>query len=94
MKIITSMLIQDFKNYLREEEKSKSTIEKYIRDITVLKAWLGGRDSDKTAILEYKEKIRAEYAARSVNSIISSLNSFFDFVGWCDCKVTLLKIQR
>ena len=36
MKIITSMLIQSFKNYLREEEKSKATIEKYIRDIMAL----------------------------------------------------------
>ena len=94
MKIITSMLIQSFKNYLREEEKSKSTIEKYIRDITALMVWLSGRASDKTAILEYKEKIRTEYAARSVNSIISSLNSFFDFVGWRECKVKLLKIQK
>lgn len=94
MKIITSMLIQDFKNYLREEEKSKSTIEKYIRDITALMVWLGGRVTDKTEILEYKEKIRSEYAARSVNSIISSLNSFFDFVGWRECKVKLLKIQK
>ena len=94
MRIITSMLIQDFKNYLREEEKSKSTIEKYIRDITALMVWLGGRATDKTEILEYKEKIRSEYAARSVNSIISSLNSFFDFVGWRDCKVKLLKIQK
>ena len=88
------MLIQDFKNFLREEEKSKSTIEKYIRDITALMVWLGGRVIDKTEILEYKEKIRSEYAARSVNSIISSLNSFFDFVGWRDCKVKLLKIQK
>lgn len=94
MKIITSMLIQSFKNYLREEEKSKSTIEKYIRDITALMVWLGGRETDKTAVLEYKEKIRTEYAARSVNSIISSMNSFFDFVGWKDCKVKLLKIQK
>ena len=88
------MLIQDFKNYLREEEKSKSTIEKYIRDITALMMWLGGRTADKTAILEYKEKIKEEYAARSVNSIISSMNSFFDFVGWRECKVKLLKIQK
>ena len=70
MKIITSMFIQNFKNYLREEEKSKSTIEKYIRDITALMVWLGGRVTDKTAVLEYKEIIRTEYAARSVKSII------------------------
>ena len=94
MRIITSKLIQNFENYLREEEKSKATIEKYIRDITALSVWLSGRASDKTSILEYKEKIRAEYAARSINSIISSMNSFFDFVGWQDCKVKLLKIQK
>ena len=94
MKTITPTLVQEFKNYLREEEKSKSTIEKYVRDITALMVWLDGRVPDKTAIIEYKEKIRTEYAARSVNSIISSLNSFFDFVGWIDCKVKLLKIQK
>ena len=94
MKTITSRLIEEFKSYLWEEEKSKSTIEKYIRDITALAVWLDGRVTDKTAVLEYKEKIRVEYAARSVNSIISSMNSFFDFVGWKDCKVKLLKIQK
>lgn len=94
MRVITSKLIQNFKNYLWEEEKSKATIEKYIRDITALAVWLDSRETDKTAVLEYKEKIRAEYAARSVNSIISSMNSFFDFIGWQDCKVKLLKIQK
>ena len=94
MKIITSELIQDFKNYLREEEKSKATIEKYVRDITALMVWLDGSAVGKTAILEYKEKIKAEYAVRSVNSIISSMNSFFDFTGWRECKVKLLKIQK
>ena len=94
MRIITSKLIQAFKNYLTEEEKSKATIEKYIRDITALMVWLNGAAADKATILEYKEKIKSKYAVRSVNSIISSLNSFFDFVNWRECKVKLLKIQK
>lgn len=94
MKIITTMLIQNFRKYLIEEEKSKATIEKYIRDITALMVWLDGRVSDKVTILEYKEKLKEEYAARSTNSVISSINSFFDFVDWRECKVKLLKIQK
>lgn len=94
VRIITEKLIKTFKNYLIEEEKSKATIEKYIRDITALMTWIDGKTIDKPVILEYKEKIKSEYAARSVNSVISSFNSFFDYVGWQDCKVKLLKIQK
>lgn len=94
MKIITPDMIQSFKGYLTEEEKSKATVEKYVRDITALMIWLGGRNFDKVTILEYKEKLKSEYAERSVNSVISSLNSFFDFAGWGECKVKLLKIQK
>lgn len=35
-----------------------------------------------------------EYKPRSVNSILSSLNSFFSFLGWQDCKVKTIKIQH
>ena len=94
MKIITDELIRAFKNQLIEEEKSKATIEKYIRDITAMQIWFSGRCVEKTAVLEYKEKIKGEYATRSVNSIISSINKFFDFVSWENCKVKLLKMQK
>lgn len=94
MKTITTTLIKDFQIHLTEEEKSRATIEKYVRDTTALMLWLGGSPATKTAILEYKEKLKSEYAERSVNSIISSINSFFDFTSWQDCKVKLLKIQK
>ena len=94
MSTITAKQIQAFKHHLTETEKSNATVEKYIRDVTALKTWLNGESADKTKILEYKEKIKSEYAASSVNSIISSLDSFFDFVGWRDCKIKLLKIQK
>ena len=94
MKSITLKQIRAFENYLTVEEKSKATVEKYVRDVTALMNWLNGRKAEKNVILEYKEKLKTEYAARSVNSIISSLNSFFDFSGSRECKVKLLKIQK
>ena len=38
---ISQELIQHFREQLAEEEKSKATIEKYMRDITAFVRWLG-----------------------------------------------------
>ena len=35
-----------------------------------------------------------KYAVRSVNSMLASVNSFLQFLGWEDCKVKSLKLQR
>ena len=34
------------------------------------------------------------YAVRSINSILASVNSLFAFLGWTDCKVKSIKLQR
>ena len=94
MKKITDKIIKKFKEYLIDEEKSKATIEKYIRDLTVFVSWLGGAELCKTKVLEYKEYIISKYAPASVNSILSSLNSFFDFIDEYGLKVKNLKIQK
>ena len=94
MRIINTEIIEKYKNYLTEEERSQATINKYERDITAFCIWLNGRGIEKQILLEYKETIMASYAPRSVNSILSSLNSLFDYLGWHDCKVKTLKIQK
>lgn len=86
--------IESYKIYLTEEEKSAATIEKYVRDVTAFYMWCGESEVCKQLCLAYKAEIMERYAERSVNSIISSLNSYFDYVGWHDCKVKMLKIQR
>ena len=86
--------IDNYKEYLTEEERSQSTIDKYIRDITAFCQWINGCNIDKKVVLEYKEHLISTYAPRSVNSILSSLNSLFDYLGWHDCKVKTLKIQK
>ena len=94
MKKITDKSIEDFKRYLQNEERAAATIEKYIRDILAFCVWLAGKETDKSAVLAYKEYLIEKYAPASVNSILSSLNSFFAFMSWHDCHVKTLKIQK
>lgn len=94
-RILTSEAIQSFKKYLREEEKSKNTIEKYLRDVRAFAAYLSGTEVTKETVIAYKNKLLSEnYAVRSVNSMLASLNSLFAFLGWTDCKVKSIKLQR
>lgn len=94
MRKITNELIHSFKTYLIEEEKSENTIEKYIRDVTFFMMWLTSREVTKILALEYKKELCEKYAPASVNAAISSLNSFFAFIGWHDIRIKALKIQR
>lgn len=92
---MTKFLTQKFKQYLIEEEKSSATIEKYMRDVMAFFYWLSGREIEKTTVLGYKQHlINENYAPASVNSVLSSLNSFFEFNEWHGLKVKMLKIQK
>lgn len=91
---ITDKLITRYMIHLTEEEKSTATIEKYIRDIKAFAAWLGCRVPDKATVLRYKEHLTELYAPASVNSVLSSLNSFFIYNEWYSLKVKTLKIQK
>ena len=94
MRQITNELIENFKIDLVEEEKARATIEKYIRDILAFVEWLSGRTVEKQTVLEYKQKLIEKYAPASVNSVLSSLNRFFAFAEWFNCKVKSIKIQK
>ena len=93
-KIITEELIEKFKDYLTNEEKACATLEKYIRDVRAFSDWCLGSEIDKQKVLNYKEYLISKFAPASVNSVLSSLNSFFEFNNWFDVKVKMLKIQK
>ena len=44
---ITPALIQKYAAYLREQERSPATIEKYLRALSTLLRWLDGRPLTK-----------------------------------------------
>lgn len=94
MKKITVDLIKKFESYLANEEKAQATIEKYNRDIKRFLMWLDGREVTKPLVMEYKSYIIELYAPASVNSMLSSINAFFTYMEWYDCKVKTLKIQK
>lgn len=92
---LTQNKISNFYKWLQSEEKSENTIEKYIRDVTAFMAYLGGSSITKEMVITYKSKLIDEnYAVRSINSMLASLNSLFAFLGWVDLKVKSIKLQR
>ena len=94
-KILTSNQIAAFAVYLKSEEKSENTIEKYIRDVRAFASYMGNAEITKEAVIGYKNKLLSEgYAVRSINSMIASINSLFTFLGWENLKVKSLKLQR
>ena len=94
-RILTSEAIQNFKKHLKEEEKSKNTIEKYMRDVWECTTYMNGAEITKESVIAYKDKlISKNYAVRSINSMLASLNSLFSFLNWMDCRVKSIKLQR
>lgn len=94
MKKFTVELVENFQTFLENDEKSVATVEKYIRDIRAFIAWLSDREISKRVILEYKEFLKENYAVASVNSVISSLNSFFEFCNLHTLRIKTVKIQK
>lgn len=79
-KTITQDLIENFENYLINEEKASATLEKYMRDIKAFFEWISGTEIDKRKVLDYKEYLIGKFAPTSVNSVLSSLNSFLNLI--------------
>ncbi len=94
-RFLTETAIKNFSDYLQREEKSKATTEKYLRDARAFARHMSGTEIIKESVIAYKNKLLSDgYAARSINSMLASLNSLFSFLGWSDCKVKSLKLQR
>lgn len=94
-RLLTKDLIEDFKTYLIEEEKSEATIEKYMRDIYAFSLYLCNDELSKDKVIAYKKKLIDDgYKQRSINSMLASLNRLFAFLGWGELRVKSLKLQR
>lgn len=94
-RILSSQNLIEFQEHLHQEEKSAATVEKYLRDARAFLVYLGEKVVTKDLTVAYKKSLEEKgYAIRSINSMLASLNSFLDFLGWIDCKVKTLKCQR
>lgn len=91
---LTRKLIERYAAHLREQERARNTVQKYIHDLTALWEWLDGRPLEKAVLIEWKEYLIAAYAAASVNSMLAAVNGFLRFMGWQQMMVKPLKIQK
>lgn len=84
-----------FREHLFCEEKSETTIEKYMRDVFSFFKFAAGRKVTKEMTVAYKQLlIEKNYAVRSINSMLAGVNSLLKFLAWDDCKVKSLRVQR
>ncbi len=93
-RIITTQLTEQFWEHLRDNEKSRNTVDKYRRDLRCFIRFLQGRAVKKANVLDYKNALADNYALSSANSMIAAINSFLRFAGWADCCVKQFRVQR
>ena len=87
--------LQHFAAYLRREEKSAGTIEKYLRDTAAFAAYMDGAPVTKEAVAAWRDGLVVQgYAPVTVNSMLAAVNALLRFLGWEDCRVKALRLQR
>lgn len=94
-------MLNQFRLELMEEEKSKATVEKYIRDVRYFYSYMWEKRGTinpemitKELLIEYKQYLRENYALSSANSMIAAINCYLEQIGRSDCKIRAYKIQR
>ena len=87
-------MLEGFREYLEEEERSGATAKKYLRDVRQFARYADGRRMEKALVLEYKAALEENYAITSANSMLAALNAFLRFAGWEDCCVKPFRVQK
>ena len=92
---ISKEMLPAYREYLQDEERSRATVEKYLRDVRVFLEYVGENQVlGKERIREYKEELRERYKISSANSMLAAVNSFLVFLGREEMKVKLFKVQK
>lgn len=92
--ILSDKLLKMYIQYLREQERSESTIKSYQRELMSLQLYLDERPITKDILLAYKTMLTSQYSPSTCNVTISALNSYLKYIGRPDLMIKPLKIQR
>ena len=93
MELVTERTVDGFRRELLRREYSHGTAESYVRSIRDFARWSGGA-VDRGLVLTWKARLTARYAPATVNAMLAGINRFFAFMGWPECKVKALRLQR
>lgn len=83
-----------FGRELFEQERAKKTIERYQHQLRAFAQWTEGRTVTKELTVRYKQWLMERYSPASVNVTLAALNRFFKFMGWQECRVRPVRVQR
>lgn len=83
-----------FGRELFEQERGKKTIERYQHQLRAFAQWTEGRTVTKELTVRYKQWLMERYSPASVNVTLAALNGFFKFMGWQECRVRPVRVQR
>ena len=92
---ITEQSILDYRDHMLRRERSRGTVENYLRGVRGFAAWLGGAPVGERSAGEWKRALlRRGCRPRTVNAKLAAVHSFFHFMGWRGLETRALKIQR
>lgn len=92
---VTEESLMQFRVFLQEEERSRGTIEKYLRDVKRLAVWLDGGAAVKDTVIGWKQELlQSGLAPSTVNSMLAAVNTYFCFMGWLDLHIKAIRVQK
>ena len=91
---ITEETLAAFARQLGEDERSPATLEKYLREVRQFAAFLGGREVTRELAAAWREELSARQSPATVNGKLTALDRLLAFLGWEDCRVKHLRVQR
>lgn len=91
---LSAIMIQQFVQYLVENERAESTVKKYSRELARLGEYLEGRRISKKLLIEYRKTLLQTNCPETVNGKLSAVNAYLRFAGLEHYRIKLLRVQR
>ena len=92
---INDKMLEQYRRYLEEQEKSGDTIKKYMSDIDMFIQWNPKEEFSKQEMIDYKNNlINKNLNPSTINTKLSALNGLFKFLNHPELCVKFLRIQK
>ena len=91
---LTEDTVKAYRLYLLEQERSESTIQKYLYAFHSLQAFLSGEPITSAALITWKRRQTSIHAPATVNAMLAAVNGLLRRLGRADLCLRFLKIQR
>lgn len=85
--------MEDYAQHLRDKDFSENTISSYVFSVEQLIDRLGP-DITNDRLLNHKDWLAAEHSAKTVNTRITAINSYLDFIDYDGIRLKGLRIQQ